>query len=380
MAAPVVESSWSKAWGSATTTYVFDKPSGTVEGDLLVVEWSNDNGRSIVSVPTGFLLHKSLSSGGTGYMYYKFAGASEPATYTFVISGSEKAVGSSNRISGARNPNPFDVAAVTNTGTGDSAPVCSSITTTQADCLLLAKYHQDNSPLDTPDSGYPSGYTGVYALGTGVVSGPVIGGLAHKAQASAGASGTATFDSTSNTNNWGTIHAAIAPAAGGLAALPSGVSVGVGIGSPTLTPGAVNTLPDGVSITVGIGAPTVTAAIPGTALPAGVGVEVGIGSPALVPGAVNAVAAGVPIEIGIGAPVAAITVLEALPVGVSIEVGIGSAIAWLQQQYAESAGVSVQIGIGSPTLSGGGTTWRAVPPAASTWTPVSGASSTWTEI
>ena len=69
------------------------KPSGTVEGDLIVIWFSGDSSaRPTVSWPSGFTSiydQNDTDLGGGSWLYgaYKVAGASEPSTYTVSISG-----------------------------------------------------------------------------------------------------------------------------------------------------------------------------------------------------------------------------------------------------------------------------------------------------
>jgi hypothetical protein len=69
------------------------KPSGTVEGDLIVIWMSGDtSGRPSVTWPSGFTAiydQNDTDLGGGSWLYgaYKVAGASEPSTYTVSISG-----------------------------------------------------------------------------------------------------------------------------------------------------------------------------------------------------------------------------------------------------------------------------------------------------
>ena len=69
------------------------KPTGTVEGDLIVIWMSGDiNSRPSVSWPSGFTAiydQNDTDLGGGSWIYgaYKVAGTSEPSTYTVSISG-----------------------------------------------------------------------------------------------------------------------------------------------------------------------------------------------------------------------------------------------------------------------------------------------------
>jgi len=76
------------------------KPTGTVEGDLIVIWMSGDNAtRPSVTFPTGFTSiydQNDTDLGGGSWIYgaYKVAGASEPSTYTVTIAGMFYAGGS----------------------------------------------------------------------------------------------------------------------------------------------------------------------------------------------------------------------------------------------------------------------------------------------
>jgi hypothetical protein len=82
----------SNLFGSTTVT--LNKPSGVVEGDLMVMNiLLNNSSGSITSTPSGWSVVYDATnledSNGFGAMqggqYYKVAGASEPSTYSFVI-------------------------------------------------------------------------------------------------------------------------------------------------------------------------------------------------------------------------------------------------------------------------------------------------------
>ena len=75
------------------TTVTLNKPSGVVEGDLMVMDLSlNNSSGSLFSTPTDWtviydetnLVEQSFGAMGGGTLY-KVAGASEPSTYTFMV-------------------------------------------------------------------------------------------------------------------------------------------------------------------------------------------------------------------------------------------------------------------------------------------------------
>jgi hypothetical protein len=136
------------------------KPSGTVEGDLIVIWMSGDtSSRPGVSWPSGFTAiydQNDTDLGGGSWIYgaYKVAGASEPSTYTVSISGmfysggsrcsiisyyNDAGVGSWNLLTRAAN----DVS----NGTSITSP---SVTGTGL--YMIAFNHESNATVNTNNS------------------------------------------------------------------------------------------------------------------------------------------------------------------------------------------------------------------------------------
>jgi len=136
------------------------KPSGTVEGDLIVIWMSGDTpSRPGVSWPSGFTAiydQNDTDLGGGSWIYgaYKVAGASEPSTYTVSIGGmfysggsrcsiisyyNDAGVGSWNLLTRAAN----DVS----NGTSITSP---SVTGTGL--YMIAFNHESNATVNTNNS------------------------------------------------------------------------------------------------------------------------------------------------------------------------------------------------------------------------------------
>ena len=136
------------------------KPSGTVEGDLIVIWFSGDTpSRPGVTWPSGFTAiydQNDTDLGGGSWIYgaYKVAGASEPSTYTVSIGGmfysggsrcsiisyyNDDGVGSWNLLTRAAND-------VTN-GTSITSP---SVTGTGL--YMIAFTHESNATVNTNNS------------------------------------------------------------------------------------------------------------------------------------------------------------------------------------------------------------------------------------
>ena len=136
------------------------KPSGTVEGDLIVIWFSGDSSsRPSVSWPSGFTSiydQNDTDLGGGSWIYgaYKVAGASEPSTYTVSISGmfyssgsrcsiisyyNDAGVGSWNLLTRAANfvSNGTSITSPSVTGTG---------------LYMIAFNHESNATVNTNNS------------------------------------------------------------------------------------------------------------------------------------------------------------------------------------------------------------------------------------
>ena len=137
------------------------KPTGTVEGDLIVIWMSGDTpSRPSVSFPSGFTSiydQNDTDLGGGSWLYgaYKVAGASEPSTYTVGITGNmfynggsrcsiisyynDEGVGSWNLLTRAANyvSNGTSITSPSVTGTG---------------LYMIAFNHESNATVNTNNS------------------------------------------------------------------------------------------------------------------------------------------------------------------------------------------------------------------------------------
>lgn len=103
------------ATGVGSSNMTITKPASTASGDLLIAHFHIGWVASVVigSVPAGWALLGYITNSGSGqvintYIYYKIAGASEPASYTWVNSGGNPSwVGTVSRITGVDSLNPI---------------------------------------------------------------------------------------------------------------------------------------------------------------------------------------------------------------------------------------------------------------------------------
>lgn len=141
--------------GGSSATLVLDKPSGTVEGDLLIIIISSDDASVSITPPSGWsTLYDEVDAGSqTASVYYLVAGASEPSTYT-VTKDSERAAGIIIAVQDQGGISEY----ASNTGGPSSAAVCPTVTPTESDTLLLRLVSCDGGDGTNPHS-QESGYT-----------------------------------------------------------------------------------------------------------------------------------------------------------------------------------------------------------------------------
>lgn len=226
MAVPVVRGVRTVAVNPADTSGTVDVSTlGIVSGDLLIAQVAIDAvAATAITPPSGWtqVLHSSFpNEGGDGCeaaIFEKVAGGSEPSSYTFSFAASEEGMCAVIRIDGQHASAYIDASAqASDNGFSLTDPVAPTVTTTVADCLVLRFYAHGNGLLASPYA--PPSHTGIHNTSsdnTTATGGSAQGGAAYIDQASAGASGTAQFDTdlTSVVAWWaGTV--AIAPVAGG---------------------------------------------------------------------------------------------------------------------------------------------------------------------
>ena len=108
--------------GGAVTTLVIDKPTGVVEGDLMLACVRASTDVNMSSAPSGWTLYSGFpykpSSFNSTWMYYKVAGASEPSTYTWTIDSGTRTVGNISAYQDAE----FDTFAGAEDNSDDTPP------------------------------------------------------------------------------------------------------------------------------------------------------------------------------------------------------------------------------------------------------------------
>lgn len=208
---PVVASTAETATTSPWTGVVFTKPSGAVEGDLVIgASVSHEGGVSAtVTPPSGF----TEIPGGAAYAYsrlhpsFRVLGAGEPATWTTGAEQGSFADGVSLRITGASG---IDASAYTESETPTASVVCPSVTTTGDNRLILNLFTAGKYE-SLPNVTYDAGTAEVLQGSLASVAPYVRWAVAKFEQPEAGATGTRTHTLSAASDSYICITVAVEP-------------------------------------------------------------------------------------------------------------------------------------------------------------------------
>ncbi|GAA1253579.1 PKD domain-containing protein [Arthrobacter pascens] len=191
---------------TATTTVALAAPAGRTAGDVLVASFTADQNPT-VAVPAGWTaivnglsIASSSTAGARVFAYYRVVGSSDPATYTWALSRAVKWGGGITAYTGVNTTTPLDsaVATAVNTSYTATSIAVGSVTTASNGAMLIGGLGFDSSnPAATP----PTGWTERWEA-----TGGQIAEQADRTQATAGATGTATwtFSSAKAVGAWRT--------------------------------------------------------------------------------------------------------------------------------------------------------------------------------
>lgn len=155
-------------------------------------------------------------AGGSGgfAVYYRDIGGSEPGSYAYTLSGSQRWAVVAFTLRGMHASNAFSVVPAFGTNESSTAPTCPGITTLTANECVVAVAAIDG-PFDGVFTAGPSGFTEIQTE-----TGQQPTSVYYKVFASAGATGDQDFTKTSagGNNNYTLTLFSIEEAAGGVAA------------------------------------------------------------------------------------------------------------------------------------------------------------------
>ena len=186
------------------------KPASVAAGDVLVALIAVErNANNKLLAGGGWHRVARLTRGGdlNVAVWWKLAGAYEPASYTFAWTISGKAYGAIMRFSGVDPLNPVNAFA---TATGaSSAPSCPTVTTTVPNTLIVRLGGFEDNAI-TADNAGMIGHTTITMDSNGSA---VSGGAAYSTNATAGPTGAASFALTAS-KDFVTVTLALKPNTG----------------------------------------------------------------------------------------------------------------------------------------------------------------------
>jgi hypothetical protein len=178
--------------GAGSTTLVIAKPTGVAQGDVMLATVTATS-TTAPTAPSGWTVVKSIS--GTALRqatYYKVAGASEPASYSWGLSPSRAASGGIVDYSGVNQTAPVDATASASGASGNA--VAASVTTSAANDQVLAVVSFATSTTVAADATTTERYEASSSSTTGEA--------ADFAQATAGATSAKTAIPTASGSAW----------------------------------------------------------------------------------------------------------------------------------------------------------------------------------
>jgi type II secretory pathway pseudopilin PulG len=182
------------------TSITIPKPAGTAQGNYLVAAVAADGTASTMgwASSSGWnSIFPSTPMAPSLGIWYKTAGASEPASYTFSWSTPEQAYGWIMRLTGG---SPTLVGFQPDWKTS-STPTCLSVTPSGpfgGSILILRLGAFSGDAITVGNPGLPSDHNSITMNRSNTGSGSVSGGAGYKQQAGVGPSGTADFSLTSS--------------------------------------------------------------------------------------------------------------------------------------------------------------------------------------
>lgn len=204
----------SSNYSAPVASLAVTKPSGTVAGDyLLAIQFMDPDTASSVMTASGFTQAGSTYTGGSGAGYCKvwtkFAGGSEPTSYTFGTGTTSDNAIFILRISGVDTAGPIDAGPSFASGATATGHVAPSIAGTDTGLLVCAF-----SNLNIGAAG--TSYSAVPAPLTERAEQPATGGYLHAMIATgaySGSAATGTKSATFSTNKpWNAVSIMVAPA------------------------------------------------------------------------------------------------------------------------------------------------------------------------
>jgi len=199
--ASFIGSDWEIGRGTGKIATI-NKPSGTQEGDLLILHCTIDGTADRMTGPVGWnvLLPENYSVDPTTASWYKIAGDSEPINYVVTWGSNEGYVAGVIRVTGYDRTNPIQAIATAN---GDIDVVNPSVNITKNNTLIIGFHGLDREYTGDDYGGtfLETGPTVLYAKIAGVGQQGCSAGVYYEIQANQGISQSRTW-STGGSEDW----------------------------------------------------------------------------------------------------------------------------------------------------------------------------------
>jgi prepilin-type N-terminal cleavage/methylation domain-containing protein len=184
---------------TAATSVTVNAPVGLAPGHFMLAACVVDaDATTTLAAPAGWTLVgriKDSTNTVTTGVWWKFATASEAASYQFTWTGSRKAYAWITRFTGVEPSAPINVSGTTTGGSASATPSSPSVTTTVANAMIVRIGGFDDGDVNVDNAGV-TGHTSLTAdesdAGASATN-PVSGAAAYVLRASAGSTGTANF-------------------------------------------------------------------------------------------------------------------------------------------------------------------------------------------
>lgn len=226
---PTLISSVSASTGaSGAASLTINRPANVTSGTVLVAQLALKGGVSAsgaVTAPSGWTLVDSTSSGGTSPLtqavYWKVAGASEPASYTWSWTNAVRGTGGMAAFGNVDTLNPIDSWGV-QSATAANSFTLPTITLNSTNVMLVAALASSY----TNSHGTPTGMNELYDLTTGAGPNGITSSYATAAQVTTPTSGARSATSVQTADNIAHVLALRAAGAALTISVPTGTTVG----------------------------------------------------------------------------------------------------------------------------------------------------------
>lgn len=198
---------------ATTSSLTINVPAGASSGDVMIASVAVNPSSVTITAPAGWTLIRQTAQGAGNSSrlatYYRVAGASEPASYSWTLNGAHAgAVGGIMSFSGVDNTSPIDVenGAATNSSLNHQAP---SLTTGQDDGMLVTVHEYASSSTWTAPGGMTEAVD-IASLTPNNTAG-ISMQMNYEARPTAGATGTRTAVASANADTGATQSISLRP-------------------------------------------------------------------------------------------------------------------------------------------------------------------------